>query len=91
MRTSKPITVTLGKQQHLLDERLESGAYDTASEVLRAALRALDREEQVLDAVIRAKIAEALEDPRPDIPAEDVFSELRAYRTEKMKAGKLGS
>lgn len=91
MRTSKPITVTLGKQQHLLDERLESGAYDTASEVLRAALRALDREEQVLDAVIQAKIAEALEDPRPDIPAEDVFSELRAYRTEKMKAGKLGS
>ena len=89
MRRSKPITVTLGKQQHLLDERLQSGAYDSASEVVRAALRALCREEQVLDAVMRAKIQEALDDPRPDVPAEDVFAELRAYRAEKMKAEKV--
>ncbi|MGO4436684.1 type II toxin-antitoxin system ParD family antitoxin [Rhizobium sp. RAF56] len=89
MRRSKPITVTLGKQQHLLDERLQSGAYDSASEVVRAALRALCREEQVLDAVMRAKIQEALDDPRPDVPAEDVFAELRAYRAEKIKAEKV--
>ncbi len=89
MRRSKPITVTLGKQQHLLDERLQSGAYDSASEVVRAALRALYREEQVLDAVMRAKIQEALDDPRPDVPAEDVFAELRAYRAEKIKAEKV--
>jgi antitoxin ParD1/3/4 len=86
MRSSKPITVTLGKQQHLLDARLQSGAYESASEVLRAALRALDREEDAMNAVMRAKIREALNDPNPDIPAEDVFAELRAYHEEQVKA-----
>lgn len=79
MRTSKPISVTLGRQQSSLDARLASGAYDSASEVMRAALRALDREEQVITAIMRAKVKEALDDPRPDIPAEDVFNALREH------------
>ncbi len=78
MRTSKPITVTLGKQQALLDNRLQSGAYESASEVIRAGLRALDREEAALNEIMRAKIREAIDDPRPDIPAADVFARLRA-------------
>jgi antitoxin ParD1/3/4 len=88
MRASKPITVTLGKQQASLERRLASGAYDSASEVLRAGLRALDREEKALDEVMRVKIREALDDPRPDIPADEVFAELRALHAERMKAGK---
>jgi antitoxin ParD1/3/4 len=90
MRKSKPITVTLGNQQHLLDARLRSGAYDSASEIVRAGLRALDREEEALNAVMRAKIREALDDARPDIAAEDVFAELRAYHAEQVKADKNG-
>ena len=35
MRKSKPITVTLGKQQGSVDRRLASGLYDSASEVIR--------------------------------------------------------
>ncbi|RVD64874.1 type II toxin-antitoxin system ParD family antitoxin [Mesorhizobium sp. M7A.F.Ca.ET.027.03.2.1] len=88
MRTSKPITVTLGRQQSGLDARLASGAYDSASEVMRAALRALDREEQTIAAIMRAKVQEALDDPRPDIPAEEVFKELRAYHADRMKTSK---
>ncbi len=91
MRSSKPITVTLGKQQHLLDERLQSGAYESASEVVRAALRALDREEEAVNAVMRARIREALDDPGPDIPADEVFAELRAYHEEQLKADGRGS
>jgi antitoxin ParD1/3/4 len=91
MRSSKPITVTLGKQQHLLEERLQSGAYESASEVVRAALRALDREEDAINAVMRAKIRDALDDPSSDIPAEDVFAELRAYHEERVKADERGS
>jgi antitoxin ParD1/3/4 len=91
MRSSKPISVTLGKQQHLLDARLESGAYESASEVLRAALRALDREEDAINAVMRARIQEALHDPSPDIPAEDVFADLRDYHAIKMEADQRGS
>ena len=82
MRTSKPITVTLGKQQALLDDRLQSGAYESASEVIRAGLRALDREEAALNEIMRAKIREAIDDPRPDVPVAEVFARLRARHTE---------
>ncbi|RWB05808.1 MAG: type II toxin-antitoxin system ParD family antitoxin [Mesorhizobium sp.] len=88
MRTSKPITVTLGRQQSGVDARLASGAYDSASEVMRAALRALDREEQTIAAIMRAKVQEALDDPRPDIPAEEVFKALRAHHADRMKTSK---
>lgn len=86
MRTSKPLTVTLGKQQRSVDERLESGAYDSASEVIRAALRALDREERVMNEVMRAKVREALDDPRPGILADEVFARLERKHVERMKA-----
>ena len=76
MRSSKPITVTLGRQQKSLDARLESGAYGSASEVLRAALRALDREEDAINEIMNQKISEALDDPRPDIDSETVFDRI---------------
>jgi antitoxin ParD1/3/4 len=86
MRTSKPVTVTLGKQQNSLDARLASGRYDSASEVMRAALRALDREDEALNAVMKARIQEALDDPRPSIAAEDVFDRIERRHAERMKA-----
>lgn len=85
MRSSKPITVTLGKQQRSLDLRLDSGAYESASEVMRAALRALDREEAALHDVMREKIRASLADPRSDIPADEVFARLRAYHENQLK------
>ncbi|RUW64351.1 hypothetical protein EOA31_35990 [Mesorhizobium sp. M4B.F.Ca.ET.049.02.1.2] len=45
--------------------RLASGAYESASEVMRAALRALDREEGAINAVLRARIKASIEDPWP--------------------------
>jgi antitoxin ParD1/3/4 len=91
MRTSKPITVTLGKQQPSVDRRVASGNYDSASEVVRAAIRALDREEALLDQVMREKIEASLADPRPDIPAEEVFARLRAHHDEQVKAKSRGA
>ena len=91
MRTSKPITVTLGPQQTSVDARLKSGAYGSASEVMRAALRALDREEAALDDMLRRKVEAALDDPRPSIPAEDVFARLRAHHAKQVKAKKRGA
>lgn len=84
MRTSKPLTVTLGQQQAVVDARVASGAYESASEVIRAGLRALDREESALNELIREKVLEALNDPSPDIPASEVFDRLRAYHAEQL-------
>lgn len=86
MRTSKPISVTLGPQQASLERRLKSGQYDSASEVLRQALRALDREEAVLDEALREKVRAAMADPRPSVPAGDVFKRLRARHNQHVKA-----
>lgn len=85
MNHSQSITVDLGEQQELLDRRLQSGAYGSASEVLKAALVALDRQD---DAAMRAKIEEALDDPAPDLPAETVFADLRAHHRASVKAAK---
>lgn len=90
MRTSKPITVTLGKQQGSLDARLASGSYDSASEVIRAALRALDREEVAINAIMRIKIREALDDPRPDFSTDEVSEHFERKHKERVKASDRG-
>lgn len=91
MRTSKPISVTLGSQQAALERRLKSGQYDNASEVLRHALRALDREDAMLDEVLREKVRAAMADHRPSLPAATVFTRLRAHHSRRVKATKRGA
>jgi antitoxin ParD1/3/4 len=85
-RTSRPITVTLGDLQKHVEHRVKSGTYASASEVLRAAVRALDREEAAVDDWLRQRVEEAFADPRPNIPAREVFKRLRAYHAEQVKA-----
>jgi antitoxin ParD1/3/4 len=91
MRTNKSITLTLGKQQQVLDAMVESGDYESASEAVRAALRALEREREALDEIMRLKVQEAMDDPRPSIPAAKVFAELREFHASQAKADKRGS
>ena len=85
-RTSRPITVTLGELQESVEGRVQSGAYASASEVMRAAVRALDREEAAQTEWLRRQIDEALADPRPPSPARDVFKRLRAHHAKRVKA-----
>ncbi len=91
MRTNKPVTVTLGPQQASLEARLKSGRYATASEVMRSALRALDREEAALDEVLRKRVEQAMRDPRPSVPAATVFNRLRARHAKRLRAAKRGA
>ena len=90
MRKTKPVTVTLGDMKDRAEARVRSGAYASMSEVVRAGLHALDREEDALNRWMREKIEESLSDPRPSIPAADVFAELRAYHQEQSEADKRG-
>jgi antitoxin ParD1/3/4 len=86
-RASRPITVTLGELHERVEARVSSGAYASASEVLRAAVRALDREEAALDDLLRRRVEEAFAEPRPNIPAGKVFAELRRLRARRTKRG----
>lgn len=87
-RTSRPVTVTLGDLQKHVDARVESGAYASTSEVLRAAVRALDREEGALNDWLRQRVEQAFADPRPNVPAGDVFKRLRARHARRVKAAR---
>ncbi len=87
-RTSRPITVTLGDLHEQVEARVESGLYASASEVMRAALRALDREEKTLDEWLRVRVEEAFADTRPNVPAREVFQRLRKHHRTHAKAGR---
>lgn len=85
-RVSRPITVTLGELHERVESRVKSGAYASASEVMRAALRALDREESAVDGWLRQKVEEAFTDPAPSVPARDVFRRLREHHAAGSKS-----
>jgi antitoxin ParD1/3/4 len=84
-RTNRPISVTLGELQNGVETRVKSGAYASASEVMRAALRALDREEAAVDEWLRQKVDEAFADPRPNISSEEMSRRLRSHHARRLK------
>jgi antitoxin ParD1/3/4 len=72
------LVVDLGPLRQSVEDRIQSGSYTSADEDIRAGLLALEREEAHQDEW-RTKLAkDALADPRPSIPAAQVFRELRA-------------
>jgi antitoxin ParD1/3/4 len=85
-RTSRPITVTLGDLQEHVEARVKSGKYASSSEVLRAAVRALDREDTAISDWLRQGVEDAFADPRLSVPASKVFKRIRHLRALRSKA-----
>ena len=82
MSETKAVTVTLEDMLESAEARVRSGAYSSLSAVVQEGLRALDREDEWL----REAVRESLDDPRPSIPAEEVFAELeRRYQEDAAK------
>lgn len=83
------LTIDLGDLGPQVQARIDSGEYGSADEVIRAALEALKREETEFDDRLRRKIKESLDDPRPDIPMDEVFDRLERKHAALMKADGL--
>lgn len=81
---NRTLTVTLGDLAGKVEERVRSGEYESPSEVVRAGLEALDREERAFNAELKAKVEEAMADPRPSIPAAEVFANLEEYHRQRV-------
>jgi antitoxin ParD1/3/4 len=57
--------------------RVESGRFENASEVVRAALRSLERDEQLYQAKLEALRAAIDEGDRSGVAKGDVFAQVR--------------
>jgi antitoxin ParD1/3/4 len=58
-------------------EKVRNGRYENASEVVRAALRSLEREEQTYEAKLAALRAAIDEGDASGIAEDDVFEQVR--------------
>jgi antitoxin ParD1/3/4 len=72
------LVIDLGPLRQSVEDRVQSGSYTSADEVVRAGLLALEREEASRDEWLTKLAKDALADPRPSVPAAQVFRELRA-------------
>ena len=82
------ITVTPAMKR-VLEERVASGQFASASELMREAFRTWQKQQDEHEerlASIRTRIQQSLDDPRPSIPAKDVFDNLRKLHEQKSKA-----
>ncbi len=80
------------EQAGYIDSLVASGAYATASEVVRAGLHALQERDAAVERWLREEVAPAYDawkaDPSRAIPAEEVFAELRALHVEPVDDGR---
>jgi len=74
----KAVVVDLGPLRQQVEDRVKAGHYASADEVIRAGLLALEREEASANEWLFQLAEESLADPRPSVPAAQVFRELRA-------------
>ncbi len=89
-RVSKRTFSLPTEQAAYIDAKVESGAYASSSEVIRAGLRALQERDAAVERWLRDEVApvhDAMQaNPERKLPAKSVFSEARARYALKRKA-----
>ena len=96
MRPAQKRTFSLpAKQSKYIDAQVRAGHYASASEVVRAGLRALQERDASVEHWLRSEVVPVYDamkaDPERGIPAEKVSAELRARNAGKRKARRRGT
>lgn len=77
------------EQADYIDEKVDSGAYASSSEVIRAGLRALQESDAAVERWLRDEVVPVYDEmkahPERKVPAKAAFSELRACYTPRRK------
>lgn len=83
-------SINLGAHfEEFVRNRIARGRYQNASEVVRAGLRLLEESELDLESrarILRDKINEAWDDPRPSCPADEAFDRIEAIHAEAVRS-----
>ena len=91
MEPAEKLSVTVTPAMaRLIRDKVEDGSFGSASEVIRAALRAFQREEEEHAeriATIKARIKASVEDPRSPVPIEEAFDRVRKHIKELAEGG----
>ncbi len=78
------------EQASYIDSLVATGAFASASEVVRAGLRALQERDDAVERWLREDVAQAYDalqrEPERAIPAEEVSAALRQRYTDRLKA-----
>ncbi len=93
MAAAEKRTVSLpAEQAGYIDALVARGAYASASEVVRAGLRALQERDAAVERWLREEVAPVYDamqaDPSRAIPAEAVLETVRARHARRLKAGR---
>jgi antitoxin ParD1/3/4 len=83
-------TISLPREHAaFIDAKVASGAYASASEVVRAALRALEERDEAVERWLREEVASVYDrmkdNPKRGIPADKVFAEVSAHHARRLK------
>ncbi len=75
-------------QSEFIDKQVETGTYGSASEVVRAGLRALQERDAVIERWLVEEVVptydKMMANPGSGIPAEEVFATIRAHHEKRM-------
>jgi len=77
------------EQSAYIDKQVDSGTYGSASEVVRAGLRALQERDAVIERWLIEEVVptydKMMANPSRGIPAEEVFAQIRAHHGKRLR------
>jgi antitoxin ParD1/3/4 len=90
MSTEKRTISLPSDQASFIDAKVASGDYASASEVIRAGLRALKERDEAVERWLKGEVATTYDamqaNPERGVSVDDAFAAVRAHHAQRMKA-----